>query len=137
MRTDDHARDHDPRGVNELIAEALREASTLASKEFELFRREMSNNLKLLISGLFALVAAAVFAIGTLILLTEALVDWVAVQVESEALGALIVAGVTALITIILLLYARSRLTAASLEPRRTMKSIERDGEIVSQRVGA
>lgn len=123
------------RGVHQLAADALREASTLASQEFELFRKEMSHNMKLLVSGIFALVVAAVFAIGTLILLTDALVDWVALLVGSEVFASLIVAGVTLLLTIISLLIARSRLSAASLEPRRTIKSIERDGEVVAQRM--
>jgi cytochrome c biogenesis factor len=122
-------------GVHQLIADALREASTLASKEFELFRKEMSHNAKLLVSGIVALVVAAVFAIGTLILLTTALVDWIAIQVGSRVIASLIVAGVTLLLTIIFLLVARSRLSAATLEPRRTIKSIERDSEIVSQRM--
>jgi hypothetical protein len=122
-------------GVHQLIADALREASTLASKEFELFRKEMSHNAKLVISGIVALVVAAVFGIGTLILLTTALVDWIAIQVNSRVLASLMVAGVTLVLMIIFLLIARSRLSAASLEPRRTIKSIERDSEIVSQRM--
>jgi hypothetical protein len=123
------------RGVHQLIADALREASTLASQEFELFRKEMSHNMKLMVSGIIALVIAAVFAIGTLILLTAALVDWIALQVDSRVLASLIVAGLTLLLTIIFLLIARSRFSSATLEPRRTIKSIERDGEIVSQRM--
>ncbi|HSP25566.1 MAG TPA: phage holin family protein [Saliniramus sp.] len=137
-RSDDDRRYDDPRtapGVQNLIADALREASTLASKEFELFRKEMSHNAKLLASGIFALVVAAVFAIGTLILLTDALVDFIAVLVDSQALASLIVAGVTLVLMIVFLLIAWSRLSAATLEPRRTIKSIERDSEIVSQRM--
>jgi len=139
MRPGERNRENESRdapGVHQLIADALREASTLASKEFELFRKEMAHNAKLLVSGLVALVVAAVFGIGTLILLTTALVDWIALQVDSRVVASLIVAGLTLLLTIIFLLVARSRLSAATLEPRRTIKSIERDGEIVSQRMG-
>jgi len=125
------------RGVHQLISDALRDASTLASQEFELFRKEMSHNMKLLVSGIIALVVAAVFAIGTLILLTAALVDWIALQVDSRVLASLIVAGLTLLLTIIFLLVARSRFSSATLEPRRTIKSIERDGEVVSERMRA
>lgn len=128
----------DPRAerrVHQLVADALREASTLASQEFELFRKEMSHNMKLLVSGIFALVVAAVFAIGTLILLTAALVDWIALQVDSRVLASLIVAGVTLLLMIIFLLLAKSRLSSATLEPRRTIRSVERDGEVISQRM--
>lgn len=122
-------------GVHNLVADALREAGTLAAQEFELFRKEMSHNTKLLASGIFAMVVAAVFAIGTLILLTDALVDWFAILLGSQALASLMVAGVTLLLTIIFLLIAKSRLSSATLEPRRTIRSIERDGEIVSQRM--
>jgi hypothetical protein len=125
------------RGFHELIAAALREASTLASKEFELFRKEMSHNMKLLVAGLVSLVVAAVFAIGTLILLTNALVDWIAIMVDSRVLASLIVAGVTLFLTIVFLLIARSRFSAATLEPTRTIKSIERDSEVISQRMNA
>lgn len=128
------ARARDGGSIQGLVAEALREATDLARKEVALFRTEMAHNVKLLVAGIVALMAAAVFAIGTLILLTDALVDWIAVMVESQALASLIVAGVLLLITVVLLLYGRSKLSSATLEPSHTIRSVERDADMFSHR---
>lgn len=120
--------------IQSLVAEALREATDLARKELALFRTEMSHNVKLLVAGIVALLASSVFAIATLILLTDAFVDWLAVLLESEALASLIVAGVMLLITIALILYGRSKLSSATLEPTHTIRSVERDADVVSHR---
>lgn len=120
--------------IQSLVAEALREATDLARKEVALFRTEMSHNIKLLVAGIVALIASSVFAIATLILLTDAFVDWLAVVLESDALASLIVAGVMLLITLALILYGRSKLSSATLEPTHTIRSVERDADVVSHR---
>ncbi|WP_349370444.1 phage holin family protein [Salinarimonas sp.] len=120
--------------IQSLVAEALREATDLARKEVALFRSEMSHNVKLLVAGIVALMASSVFAIATLILLTDAFVDWLAVVVGSDALASLIVAGVMLVITLALILYGRSKLSSATLEPTHTIRSVERDADVVSHR---
>ncbi|GGK30360.1 phage holin family protein [Salinarimonas ramus] len=120
--------------IQSLVAEALREATDLARKEVALFRAEMSHNVKLLVAGIVALLASSVFAIATLVLLTDAFVDWLAVVVESQALASLIVAGVMLVITIALVMYGRSKLSSATLEPTHTIRSVERDGDVLSHR---
>jgi hypothetical protein len=77
---------------------------------------------------------AAIFAIAALMLLTESLVEWLATVVNSEALAALIVGGVMALIAIGLGLWGRSTMTSSSLAPERTMRSLKRDVEVLSER---
>ena len=72
----------------------MRESTNLAQKEFALFRTEVSENLKTMVMGVAMLVVAAVFAIAAILLFTEALVEWLATVVGSEALAALIVGGV-------------------------------------------
>jgi len=128
------ARARDGSSIQSLVAEALREATDLARKEVALFRTEMAHNAKLFVAGVVALMAAGVFAVGTLILLTDAFVDWLAVVVGSDALASLIVAGVLLVITIVLLLYGRSKLSAATLEPSHTIRSVERDADVLSHR---
>jgi len=118
-----------------LFGEALRETSDLAQKEFALFRTEMSESVRNVFIGLAMVVAAAVFAIAAVMLLTESLVKWLATVVGSEALAALIVAGVMAVIAIGLGLYGRSAMTRFSLTPERTVRSIKRDTEVLSERV--
>lgn len=127
---------HDTRNqsLQNLFGEALRETSDLAQKEFALFRTEMSQSVRSIFVGLAMVVAAAVFAIAAVMLLTESLVEWLAAVLESEALAALIVGGLMAIIAIGLGLYGRSAISRFSLTPERTVRSIKRDTEVLSER---
>ena len=81
------------------------------------------------------LVVAAVFAIAAILLFTEALVEWLATVVGSEALAALIVGGVLLAIAVALGLWGRNAISAASLAPTRSLHSLQRDSQILSERV--
>jgi uncharacterized membrane protein YqjE len=120
--------------IQGLVGEALRESTDLAQKEFTLFRTEVSQNIRTLFMGLAMVVVAAIFAIAAVMLLTESLVEWLATVVNSEALAALIVGGVLALIAIGLGLWGRSAMTSSSVMPQRTMRSLKRDAEVLSER---
>lgn len=120
--------------IQGLVGEALRESTDLAQKEFTLFRTEISQNIRTLFIGLAMVVVAAIFAIAAVMLLTESLVEWLATVVNSEALAALIVGGVMAAIAIGLGLYGRSAMSASTLTPQRTMRSLKRDAEVLSER---
>jgi hypothetical protein len=121
--------------IQGLVGEALRESTDLAQKEFSLFRSEMTENIRTIVLGLIMFIVAAVFAIGAIILFTGALVDWLATVVDSRALAALIVGGVLAIIAIGLGLYGRHAIAASSLAPKRTVRSLKRDAEVLSERV--
>ena len=121
--------------LHNLFGEALRETSDLAQKEFALFRTEMSQSMRSVFLGLAMVVAAAVFAIAAVMLLTESLVEWLAGVLNSEALAALIVGGVMAVIAIGLGLYGRNAISRFSLTPERTGRSIKRDTQVLSERV--
>jgi hypothetical protein len=121
--------------LHNLFGEAIRETSDLAQKEFALFRTEMSQSVRTVFLGLAMVVAAAVFAIAAVMLFTESLVEWLARVLDSEALAALIVGGVMAAIAIGLGLYGRSAISRFSLTPQRTVRSIKRDTEVLSERV--
>jgi uncharacterized membrane protein YqjE len=120
--------------IQGLVGEALRESTDLAQKEFTLFRTEMTQNIRTLFMGLAMVVVAAIFAIAAIMLFTDSLVHWLATVVGSEALAALIVGGVLAIIAIGLGLWGRSAMTASSLTPQRTMRSLKRDAEVLSER---
>lgn len=120
--------------IQGLVGEALRESTDLAQKEFTLFRTEISQNIRTLFIGLALVVVAAIFAIAAVMLLTESLVEWLATVVHSEALAALIVGGVLAIIAIGLGLYGRHAMSASTLTPQRTMRSLKRDAEVLSER---
>src|SRR5215208_4293494 len=121
--------------IQRLLGDALRESSDLARKELALFRTEMSDNVRTIAMGLVMVIAAAVFSILALIWLTQALVDWLATKVGSQALAALIVGGVLALIAVGLGLYGRSAMAKTSLAPKRTVESLERDAEVLTKSV--
>jgi hypothetical protein len=120
--------------IQGLVGEALRESTDLAQKEFALFRTEMTQNVRTIFLGLAMVVVAAIFAIAAIMLFTEALVDWLATVVNSEALAALIVGGVMAVIAIGLGLYGRRAMSTSSLAPERTVRSLKRDAEVLSER---
>ncbi|WP_244610416.1 phage holin family protein [Microvirga pakistanensis] len=120
--------------IQGLVGEALRESTDLAQKEFTLFRTEISQNIRTLFIGLALVVVAAIFAIAAVMLLTESLVEWLATVVNSEALAALIVGGGLAIIAIGLGLYGRHAMSASTLTPQRTMRSLKRDAEVLSER---
>ena len=121
--------------ATKLIGDALRESSDLGQKELALFRAEMSENVRTIAMGLVTVIAAAVFAILSLIWLTQALVDWLATKVGSHVLAALIVGGGLAVIAIGLGLYGRSAMAKTSLAPKRTVESLERDAGVLTKSV--
>jgi F0F1-type ATP synthase membrane subunit c/vacuolar-type H+-ATPase subunit K len=127
--------DTNPQSIQNLFGEALRETSDLAQKEFTLFRTEMTQSVRTMFIGLAMVVAAAVFAIAAVMLLTESLVEWLATVLDSEALAALIVGGLMAAIAIGLGLYGRSAFSSFSLTPERTLRSVKRDTQVLSERV--
>lgn len=120
--------------LQELIGDALRNAADLASKEFALFRTEMASNVTGLAKGVAMFAAAAVFAVASLIWLTQALVYGLELVIHSRWISALIVGGALALIAAALVFAGRSLLSVSSLAPTRTVKSIKRDGEILTER---
>ena len=124
-----------PENIPKLVGEALHEPADLAQEEFALFRTEMSDNVRTIAIGLVTVIAAAVFAILSLIWLTQALVDWLATKVGSHVLAALIVGGGLAVIAIGLGLYGRSAIAKTSLAPKRTVESLERDAEVLTKGV--
>ena len=121
--------------IQNLVGEALRESSELAQKEFALFRTEITQNVRALFIGLAMVVVAGIFAIAALLVLTQALVAWLATVVGSTALAALIVGGVLAIIAIGLGLYGRSSMSSSSLIPQRTVRSVKRDTQVLTERV--
>jgi low temperature requirement protein LtrA len=76
-----------------------------------------------------------VFAVASLIWLTQALVDGLAVVIGSRWIAALIVGALLAAIAGALVLIGKNMVSAAGLAPTRTVTSLKRDGEALSERV--
>ena len=124
-----------PGSIQGLLGDALRETTDLARKEIALFRTEMSNNLRSLFLGLGMMVGAAVFAVVALLVLTDALVKWLATVVHSEALSALIVGAAFLAVAIGLALWGRSAMSLSTLTPTRTTRQVRQDARVLSERV--
>jgi hypothetical protein len=129
--------DHQGQSIHTLLGDALRDSTDLARKEFALFKTEMTQNVRNLAIGLGMFVGAAVFAIIAISLLTQSLVEWLAVRLNSEALASLIVAVVMGAIAIGLVLYGRSKMSASTLTPDRTIRNVQRDATVLSERASA
>lgn len=121
--------------IQSLIGDALRETGDLARKEIALFRTEMTNNVRTLFVGLAMIVAAAVFAIVSLLVLVDALVKYVATLVHSEWLAALIVGGVLLVVAAILGFIGMRMMSVSNLAPTRTTRQVRQDARALSERV--
>ena len=75
------------------------------------------------------------FAVVALLVLTDALVKWLATVVHSEALAALIVGAVFLAIGIGLALWGRSAMSLSTLTPTRTTRQVRQDARVLSERV--
>ena len=122
-------------GIHNLVGEALRDATDLARKELALFKTELSQNARTILTGVAMMAVAGIFAIAAIILFTAALVDWLATVVDSHALANLIVGALMAAAAVGLVLYGRSTMSSASLAPTRSVRSIQRDTEVLSERI--
>lgn len=118
-----------------LVGDALRDVADLARQEFALFRTEMADNVGTVAKGAAMFLVAAVFAVASLIWLTQALVYGIDVVVHSRWISALIVGALLLIVAGVLVVVGRNMISAASLAPTRTVKSLRRDGEVLSERI--
>jgi hypothetical protein len=120
--------------IHEVVADALRDASDLARKELALYRAELSDGIWQMFLGIAMIVVAAVFAVGAINLLAEAMQEWLATVLNSEALAALIVGIAMALVAVGLGLYGRKAFASFSFIPTRTLRSIQTDKKVLAER---
>lgn len=118
-----------------LVVEAIRDAVDLARGEFALFKAEMASNATSFAKGGAMFAVAAVFGVASLIWLTQAIVYGLELVIGSRWLSALIVGGALALIAGVLVIVGKNMISASSLTPDRTVRSLKRDGEVLSERV--
>ena len=121
--------------IQNLIADALREAGDLARMEIALFRTEMTANVRTLFIGLAMIVAAAVFAVVALLVLIDSFVKYVATLVHSEWLAALIVGGVLLAVGLILGIVGVRAMSLSNLAPTRTTRQVRQDARALAERV--
>ena len=119
----------------ELVGDVIRDGIELARKEFALFRAETASNVGGIAKGLAMFMGAAVFAVASLIWLTQALVYGLEIVLGSRWIAALIVGGLLLVVAVVLAVVGKNFISASSLVPDRTVRSLKRDGEALSERV--
>jgi hypothetical protein len=116
------------RPLSSLFSELAGETTTLVRKEVELARAEMSEKMSQAATGAISLAAGGLVAFAGLIFLllsaTIGLSNWV-----SDWLAALIVGGVVALIGMFMVMSGRNRLSTENLQPKRTIGTLQEDGQ--------
>lgn len=117
-----------------LVGDALRDGVDLARKELALFRAEMASNATGIAKGAAMFLGAAVFAVASLIWLTQALVYGLEIVTHSQWISALIVGAGLLVIAIVLVIVGKNMMSASNLAPDRTVRSLKRDGEVLSER---
>ncbi len=115
-----------------LIGDALRQATGLVSAELQLARLEATEKLTLVVVSLVSLIVAAIFIIVALVFLLTGLVGLLAHLLKwADWQASLLVGGVVAVIALIAVVLAALNLSAARLKPKRTIKQVQKAGEIV------
>jgi low temperature requirement protein LtrA len=117
--------------LQSLVADAIRDGADLLRQELGLFKAEMVGAIG---KGVVFFAIAAIFAIASLIWLTQALVYGLAIFV-AQWIAALIVGVLLLVIGGILVVLGKNRLAAAQLAPNRTIKTLKQDGEVLTERV--
>lgn len=119
--------------LRSLIADILAEGRALMNAELQLAKRELSDNASRAGGGLILFGLAALVAFVGLSALAIAAVLGVAALGVALGWAALIVAIGFLAVALIFALIGKSRLTAASLTPRRTLKQVKTDIDAVKE----
>lgn len=117
----------------DLIGATVAEARALLRTELQLARRELSENAARAGGGLALFALAALIAFVGLVALAVAAVLGVAALGIDIAWAALIVAVGFLLVAMIFALIGKSRLSAASLTPKRTLNQFKSDVHVVKE----
>ncbi|WP_299031415.1 phage holin family protein [uncultured Sulfitobacter sp.] len=121
----------DPRQAPTLLVDTLRNFANLMQTELQLAKAEIANNVSRAGAGIAMMVVAAILALTGLNVLAGALVAYIATTGLSAGTAALIVGGGVLIVAVILVLVGKSRLSAAALEPTRTLNNLQRDAATV------
>lgn len=119
--------------IKRLIAVALDQVSVLLREEAALAKTEMSENLRRAAVAVGLLVLAAVLALVALNALADAAVITLIALGMAPVPAGLAVAAFFGLICLVLLRKGLRDLSAAQLAPRRTIDSIKRNTETLTE----
>lgn len=114
-----------------LIGAALRQATDLFSTEIELVRLEATEKVIAALLAVVALFGATIFIIVALIFLLQGLIELLTAHGWPAFEASFAVGGGVALVAVIAIAIALSRLSAAKLRPDRTIRQVKVATELV------
>lgn len=121
------------RGPTGLVGDVLDHATGIIRGEFDLVRAELQENLNKAMRAIGLLVGALVIILVALNVLAAAATAALAETGMGAGWAALIVGGVLVIIGVVMALKGKNDLSATSLAPTRTTRSIKRDAEVVRE----
>lgn len=125
--------DPDPTDAPALLADLLRRLTRLVSNEIALAKREMAQKLSRAMGGALMLAFSAFLMISGVNTLTAAAVAALGQAGLSISVASLVVAAVVFAMAAGLYVIGKSRITAQSLTPDRTIKSVKRDIQTIKE----
>jgi hypothetical protein len=123
------------RSIPEIVGDLFIQFPTLARKESQLARAEMSEKITQVAFGLAFIVGGAVLLTPALVVLLQAAVAALEQAQFKPTVAALIVGGAVLLIGIILLIVGINRMKADNLVPKRTIHQIQEDASVAKQQL--
>jgi len=120
-------------GVVTLATTAMAQTADLVQAEFRLARAELSEKMGAFRSGLIMILVGAIFLIVALGMALQALVGVLIAAGLSPAAAILLVAGISAIVGVVLFVVGQNRLTPSELAPDRTLNSLSRDSRMVKE----
>jgi len=120
-------------GVVTLATTAMAQTADLVQTEFRLARAELSEKMGAFRSGLIMILVGAIFLIVALGMALQALVGVLIAAGLSPAAAILLVAGISAIVGVVLFVVGQNRLTPSELAPDRTLNSLSRDSRMVKE----
>src|SRR5690242_11381317 len=115
------------RSIPEILTDVVNQFSTLLSKEGQLARAEIAENIGKAAAGLGLAVVGAVLLIPALTILLAAAVIALNQSGLSAPLAAVAIGGAVFIIGVILLFLGIGRLKAKQMLPSRTLQQLQRD----------
>lgn len=120
--------------LQRLVMEVARNAGDLVQRELALFKGEVKSGISGLMGAVIMALAGVVFAITGLALLAGALVEYLAVVMESRAMANLVVGMGALVVAGILFLIAKRKMSLDQVAPRRSLRALERDRDVIARR---
>jgi uncharacterized membrane protein YqjE len=121
------------RSIGALLADLANGLSTLVRQELRLAQAEASEKMTNATAGLIAIVAGLLAATCALLILLQALVIALADHMPASV-ASLIVGIVVAVIAFVMIWQGQRSLSAERLAPKRTMRSLRRDSQMVMEK---